>query len=743
MKPPAQGSRRERVAALLNRLWDRQREWRWRMTEEAIAEGTALNRSVIMHAYTRAILVREGFSITPDEDQKFQRQVLKAVVVGLEKDRQEMLAQLKFALPALVQLVADGEKEGWLKPEEIELWNQRLIAATDDTAASHTEFGSMNRAAFHGQAFALMVERFPDLPQARGRWKELRDLLWQEWAVTGDTYEDARGYNALWGFAMLRHAASSSTTEDDTFLQQPLPKRMFARWLDGVTPGGYLPDFGDGHWIHALGFWIGMLDILEGVYQDPRYGEAADRILSYGLEQGATWDFDPEPLAEVVADGRERLPTSQPPNSPKAVVHRRKGEFGKEHWDKLVLQTGSHSNAAYVMVDLFDQGYHGHQDGGAITLYVTDGKIVLHELGREAIAPTLHHTAWAAASVEALVDPIAGVADAVNVWRLDLRRPGTYTGGPTVDPVNLERAFLRLGDPPKAEGSFTAELLRVEAENKEGTREQVGGGDTVSGVRRAERDNERNFLTTPLAKTDFSEVDALWFYWKSSKPELIQYAGVDGAPLHPGHTDRATLRGFNSSPTLGAYADVLEDGSAVGGYVRDMFDQSGRRLLHRRDLLLAPEGQLVVLDTFQSKEPGAYIAGPLWHVAEAKKGEGGSIVVGESIENPKQGQTPWRGTLRFASAQALEVVLKDQGVEAPRRFLVAGAVPLQDQGETATVLSVWSVDPAPTLRVTWEEKAGQYQVKSPKLERQVSLPSLEVPKLQSPFSSRESSRETP
>ncbi|OAM88896.1 TonB-dependent receptor [Termitidicoccus mucosus] len=557
--------------------------------------------------------------------------------------------ELSFGLDTVVELYQLLAGLGEFTAPELADIEQKLALCADAVMTGGLEYGSFNRASSRGSGLAA-VAAIPSLAAHahRADWLQFANAIWNDWrhaapawkapgaaANVIDTFEDARGYNGLWASTTLRQAVAMDRLGD---LLTPETEAFFARFAHLVAPNGVMPDYGNCYWNHGLTFWLSAFERLGHLYQRSDFLENATAVAAF-IARNPGMEIDETSALVDACRAVDATPAALvPADRPGAVVTTRTGDFGDVFFDKLYLRTGTTAADAYAAVDLHDGGYHGHEDGGALLLHTSGSSVLLHSQARLDTFANEMQGVWATRPGEDFLAPTGRHAPGVPTrWLVNFRHPGTYTGGPVLDPAKVSGLFFRAENTGATSVSFNLQVLSIKGVKPDG--ETVDLGLTANFADAGFTPGEVAFITVSglSAPLDLSPYQYLLVEWQSSHPDYAPQFGFNGASFLPagaadGRPATATLRTTAGSFTLDAYA-AGDDTAPKGGLTRVMLDSAGRQIAHSRDLRLRKaDGALLVLDTFEFTEAGDYTVGPVWHAQNLVSASGGTVVVRDDVQ---------------------------------------------------------------------------------------------------------------
>jgi hypothetical protein len=577
---------------------------------QARATRSAPSRFALFHAYAAAYRASTLPTDDPQRTALINRASdgLAAFTAAIASDRTRMADQLLFCQNTVVRLYEQLVALDALPLIERPAARAAIAAGADAALELKKERGAFNRAFHLAHGLADTARLLPDHPSAQA-WRTFADHVWADFTGPGDTFEDSTGYNGLWACSVFHLAA---ITHQEAFLLTPRSQAIFDRFLAWMAPNGAYPDLGNAsYFLHGAPQWLDALERLGALAARSDAQEAAERLARLLLSQPTFTSYELEPLVEALSVASTAPATAPRPARPSAEITYRKTDYGDTVPDKLILRAPTPLGPGFVCVDLHDGGYHGHADGGALVLFTLGEGVALHELGRPAVAASLHQTALVTHPDDGFPLPTVP-ANTWTTWIINHRWPGTYVGQLTPDLGRVDKLFFRLqSSNPQPSVAPTVEIGEVLGELPDGSLHQFAPGWKGSlGPGR-----ESGFIYAPAAgELDLSPYVRLAVRWRSPRPAAVQFFGLDAAARNgDAPSDTATLRTWAAQPVVSAVAtpDALAPSSVVERLLRDT---RGRLVQHRRTLTLhATDGRLVVTDRFLFDETGDYEVGPVWH----------------------------------------------------------------------------------------------------------------------------------
>ena len=292
--------------------------------------------------------------------------------------------------------------------------------------------GAFNQASSRAVGTDLALRVFPDL-NTDGTWKAYVNDVRQDWLKTGDTPENALGYNSIFMADQMQLAFQN---DDFASFQRPAVRAMMERFVAQVPPSGHIPAFGDdgiGTPYQGMDAWPAIFECAAALYKDANYQAAAQRVFD------AEKPVPPHPLRATqplmwLALGQnwpssDLKPVATPPTS------RLLTRAGTD--DKIVLSAGD----SWLLAELTTDGEHTHREqSGALLQFERDGTIFLSGLG--------YHNRFSENSNTVLF----ARPDQAFPYRDKMVVPGEWqeatlpTSGMTPDPAKPDDAFARSMD---------------------------------------------------------------------------------------------------------------------------------------------------------------------------------------------------------------------------------------------------------------------------------------------------------
>jgi hypothetical protein len=631
----AHAATREEYAALIERAADAMSASQLRAV--AGSEAKPVSRYTVSYGLAEAFLARsQGKPGHAEKAKKILLAVNRCALEGKEKAKAEQFAQMEFCLYPAALMYLWLKELGQLGADEVARSEAMLMACADGVLKVCPERGAMNRAAWAGLGTAAVARIFPNAPHASA-WREFAEKTWADWWSYRDTFEDSSGYNALWLVGVLLEAEQLGKEDQ---LKTAEVEALLNRFRELCSPVRLIPDYGDAIWSGGWAHWIAAFECGASTFGNPDLKQAAEGIFRYTDSQFARGPVfrngqDLEALVYAWQWARDDLKPLERPHG--SLYTRRHDPYGRTLFDKLVMRGGPGPLDAYVLVNLHDAGYHGHSDGGALSAFIANGSVLLHELGYHQAEEQFHNTFLVRPSDEEFLS--LDKLFKPGRWytaELDLRRPFTYTGGVMPDLKRITTMFFRIDDLDKVNAEFefgVDEIADVDAEGQakplvgfsaaEEHKRWIGNakfssaqGALHAAIRfeRADR-SEVAWLSREFAPPiDLSKYNRLRVRWRSTEARLDPKEGIQFGLNGAEGTQRWMI---SCRQTYRETTEVeIEDFERVvyAKFTEKMYDCLGRPLKHMRELALVKKLNLLcVYDTVQFQVAGDYAVGPVWH----------------------------------------------------------------------------------------------------------------------------------
>ncbi len=273
------------------------------------------------------------------------------------------------------------------------------IADSMDYLLRTQEWGSMNRAALRAESLAWAIKAFPEHPRRR-IWemqrKAIGDDNWGSWEI-----EDATIYHGVWLYALCGYAHALDKMED--LFKTPEMYYYAQYFLNLMSPGGMVPDFGDAHWQSNWRLYLVFFETAAKQYHDPRLKWAASviarKFIDFKNPINPSLGYN---LLDCYLWGDDSLPAQKPKSLSREVMEDVQGK-------KIVFRNGWAPNSTYMLLNYRDEGdggrlfrdylrdtipveeekmTHGHADENSIVLLMSGGSVLLHDGGYRDFMPS-------------------------------------------------------------------------------------------------------------------------------------------------------------------------------------------------------------------------------------------------------------------------------------------------------------------------------------------------------------------
>ena len=219
---------------------------------------------------------------------------------------------------------------------------------------------------------------FPTAPNA-AKWKAYADTIWNFWYKNRDINESATGYEAL----DLKDVISMATESGRiNLLKTPEIKKWFDRYRDLLSPGGFMPEYGDDYFF-AYENYICVFEQVARLFNDPTYLYAAWKLYYTGLA-----NIDPKIGidAAILTEPVCYAPLNLAPEILTAgslVTTRNNNTGGKNIPNHLLLGASRKLGVPFVMSEIYARGSHAHTNQlGGINYFEVDNYPLYHGVTR-------------------------------------------------------------------------------------------------------------------------------------------------------------------------------------------------------------------------------------------------------------------------------------------------------------------------------------------------------------------------
>ena len=537
--------------------------------------------------------------------------------------------------------------KGNLTPAEVQA--VREILTDLSTKAFYEGGGMMNRILGLTLCLPPALGMVPDHP----RKKELSQLLQlqiDELRAAPEPLEDSTNYDPMTAYYFLAFIEENRLEE---VFADPKMKTAFEKALFNINPKGTIPWFGDyGGIERAAPGMIAFMERAAAVYRDGRFKWAAHKLFKaeyakvdptsvkayngyelMGLAGAYYWADDS--VAEVV------------PTTLSTVTYRTSGAL-----DKATFRAGWDDKDMFAMVDLLNGCEHGDNDALALISLSMNGVTYLHDSGgrnqSNHSAPLEAETTadfperdfsarpgWQHAAFH--LDQNWSFGTILGVSRYsDPARPSILPVSYAYDP-SRQFAFALCGyDKWAGSGKIYLDDIRlIDAQGKAKVIEnfedapagwqganfaRVPGGKVGAHCGMAEFASRQSapfigkVFDLPL-DVHASQYKRIEFWYKIEdadsdfKPNLMMLT-IGDRWMYPRNYP------FFLNPMYPTVKKAFFDGKAAayGDFAIDEIDTSGRSITREREILFARNKLVWVRDTFDLKDAGDYVCGPVWRV---------------------------------------------------------------------------------------------------------------------------------
>jgi hypothetical protein len=344
----------------------------------------------------------------------------KVAIDGYDTPKLNSLEQIGFSLRELALAVPQLKESKLLTPGDTQRADETLKRAADFLPKYMPEPGDGNIAQRYALGVATVCAMFPDdprvprwkawaekpflhllhypdqkgLPGSRRRilerqgnhWKFVEDTTPIENIQTVDISEDSSAYQAS---TIVSWMGIARLIGREAEIKTPAVAAFIDRMFQQQMPIGILPAYGDAEWNGSPALWIGIFEWAGTTFRQPKYRAAADAVFRYNMERGLVIGD----LSEAVEYADETLKPEPAPR--RSVLLQRVSGRGQRIPDKVVLR-GSDANGStaqpYVMMQATESLGHSHPHAGSISAYCAGGSVLLHTLGYDATATSLHQS---------------------------------------------------------------------------------------------------------------------------------------------------------------------------------------------------------------------------------------------------------------------------------------------------------------------------------------------------------------
>lgn len=241
-------------------------------------------------------------------------------------------------------------------------WDEAFDLMVNDTLQSAIRWArSMshsNRVTVPLAGAAALLKMYPDDPRMTELKVALEDY-WQMITEVGDLDENSGNYSSL-GFAGIVLMAQQLEVEED--FQAPQFRNAFVKYLNMISPEGYIPEWGDDYFHPSpMLRWVNLFEYAASIYQDPYFAGGARKVYAAYETRKSDYGryFEKEMIDyPLLLDTKLHKDTGKLPTPGDSLITHRNDRMGARHQDKMILRTGQEPGDAMVMLDLYSRGDH-------------------------------------------------------------------------------------------------------------------------------------------------------------------------------------------------------------------------------------------------------------------------------------------------------------------------------------------------------------------------------------------------
>ncbi len=265
---------------------------------------------------------------------------------------------------------------------------RRLIDASMDKAATHTDWGGHNRAVIEACAAFACARSMPDSPNSSQWYKRAKALsndAFFHWSI-----EDASIYQPFWMWYMLTAGEIIGIT--DELMDAVTTRYYFDYWCKLQMPSGMMPDWGDGDPTHMWEWYMADLIRAGSYYKNGKYIYSAKKIYDF-MKANPVVAGNPTVIASAI-DWFDTDVDMQPykiKKSHEAIEELigKKIVFRNDNDAYMLLNYRDLGNFGHYQRDYLNQAleafeekqHHGHADENSIISLVSGNTILLHDGG--------------------------------------------------------------------------------------------------------------------------------------------------------------------------------------------------------------------------------------------------------------------------------------------------------------------------------------------------------------------------
>ena len=279
-----------------------------------------------------------------------------------------------------MECVLHAKAAGWLTEAQTDLAKRM---AAESLAGGSYERGPMNRALGNLIGIAPARELAGTTPFDSKLEQVIKSVEQDFEKARFQPMEDSANYLMLSLLFAMEHADKSRPD----WWSEPDFRLAFDNLRDLVSPGGYIPAFGDDGISHP-GLLIGLMERAAAAWGDGRFRAAAWLVWNRYFSDGRTpapETISPDDVLGLALAAQWAKDPVAPTDTPAPPVRLLRLPNGKP-W-KAILTGGD----TWTLIDLHVGGEHGHNDALAVVAVVRNREIVLTDNGRYAHGATFHN----------------------------------------------------------------------------------------------------------------------------------------------------------------------------------------------------------------------------------------------------------------------------------------------------------------------------------------------------------------
>lgn len=276
---------------------------------------------------------------------------------------------------------------------------ESVAAHSIDYLLQTSEWGAMNRAMLRAETLAWAVRAMPGQPHAAS-WQQQRRALgddnWGTWEI-----EDASLYHGVWLYSLLGYADALQKMPE--LFRTPVTFYYTQYFLNLMSPGGTVPDFGDANWTSNWQHYLVFFETAAARLNDAETKWAAQTIAARFLDlkhptSAGLGCF----LLDAYRWGRDDIAPKEPTALSGEVMEDVQGK-------KVVFRNGWKPGSTYLLLNYRDEGdggmnfrdylrdsipveeekmTHGHADENSIPMLMSGGSLLLHDGGYRDYMPS-------------------------------------------------------------------------------------------------------------------------------------------------------------------------------------------------------------------------------------------------------------------------------------------------------------------------------------------------------------------